>query len=356
MNHSCTHLREVVSSVLQIKVDGFCVTKANINQDTGCVRSRCTLDGHDWEIRFHPAFYVFDYTNYCPGLELVFLGESSNGVTAILSGKITTSGAGDIKPWTEIKATVPKSFSRPMDRSSPIYIGVGTARDDFRSCSLTVECSITVFRERGLEGAIPVPASDLPRHLGELLRSEAGADVTFAVSSGESFAAHKGVLAVRSPVFMAEFFGHMKEKDAQVVEIRDMDAAVFRAMLGFIYTDAVPELDDKAPEAAVTLVQHLLVAADVYGLDRLKVMCERRLALGLDVGTVALTLALAEQHNCSRLKAKCIEFIAGGSQENLDAVLASEGYKDLVATSPSVLAELLKAAHGKKRSRSPDDK
>ena len=76
----------------------------------------------------------------------------------------------------------------------------------------------------------------------------------------------------------------------------------------------------------------------------------------MDAGTVASTLVLAEQHGCSRLKAKCIEFIAGGSQENLDAMLAMEGYKHLVASSPSVLAELLKAAHGKKRSRSPDEK
>ncbi|CAN6334040.1 unnamed protein product [Urochloa humidicola] len=357
MNHTCTQLREIATSVLQLKVSGFCITKANINQDMGFVGSRCTLEGYDWEIRFHPALYVFgSNVNYYPGLDLVFHGESPTGVTAILIGKIVGDADGDIKPLTETKATVPKEFSRPMHRSPPIYIGMGTARDDFRSCSLTVECSITVFRERGPEGAIPVPAPDLPRHLGELLHSKAGADVTFAVStSGESFAAHKAMLATRSPVFMAEFFGQMKEKDARVVEIRDMDAAVFKAMLRFVYTDAVPELEENAAEA-ITLAKHLLVAADMYELDRLKVMCERRLALGLDVSEVASTLAIAEQHNCPRLKAKCIEFIAGGSLENLDAVLASQGYKDLVATSPSVLAELLKAAHGKKRSRSPDAK
>ncbi|CAL4906583.1 unnamed protein product [Urochloa decumbens] len=318
MNHSCTQLREVATSVLHIKVYGFCITKANINHDMGCIRSRCTLEGHDWEIRFHPALYV-GRVNYCPGLDLVFLSESRAGVTAILCGKII---AGHSDP--EIKP-------------------------------LMVECSITVFRERRPEEAIPVPAPDLHRHLGELFRREAGADVTFAVSSGESFAAHKGVLAVRSPVFMAKFFGQMREKkdDAQVVEILDMDAAVLKAMLGFIYTDEVPELEEKA-EDEMTLAQHLLVAADRYGLDRLKVMCERRLALGLEVGMVASTLALAERHNCPRLKAKCIEFIAGGSLENLEAVLGTEGCKDLVASSPSVLAELLKAAHGKKRSRSSD--
>ncbi|OEL17575.1 hypothetical protein BAE44_0021406 [Dichanthelium oligosanthes] len=97
----------------------------------------------------------------------------------------------------------------------------------------------------------------------------------------------------------------------------------------------------------MTLAQHLLVAADRYGLDRPKLMCERRLGLEMDVSM---------QHNCSRLKAKCIDFIAGGSQENLDAVLATEGYKHLVVSSPLVMTELLKAAHRKKRSRSPDAK
>ncbi|CAN6356177.1 unnamed protein product [Urochloa humidicola] len=97
-----------------------------------------------------------------------------------------------------------------------------------------------------------------------------------------------------------------------------------------------------------TLAQHLLAAADLYGLDRLKVMCERRLAYAIDSGPAATTLALAERHGCSQLKAKCIEFIAGGSHENLDAVLATEGFKDLEASTPSVVTELLRAAHGRK--------
>ena len=301
--------------------------------------------------------YVFG-KSYCPSLSLVFFGEpprtEAPAVTAILSGRITACSMDADFVAFEEKKTVPKAFRRPLDRSPPLYLGVGSTKpyDDFRSPSLTVECTITVFREPEPRGAA---IADLSRHLGELLRSEAGADVTFAVS-GETFAAHKVVLAARSPVFMAEFFRDMKEKDARHVEIQDMDAAAFTAMLHFIYTDAVPELDERPEVTATALAQHLLVAADRYGLDRLKLMCERRLAIGMDAGTVASTLALAEQHSCSWLKAKCIEFIAGGSQENLDAMLATEGYKHLVASSPSVLAELLKAAHGKKRSRSPDEK
>ena len=68
-----------------------------------------------------------------------------------------------------------------------------------------------------------------------------------------------------------------------------------------------------------------------YGLDRLKLT----------------TLALAEQHKCSLLKAKCVDFIAR-SPETLDAVLATEGYNHLVASCPLVLTELLRAAHGRR--------
>ena len=68
-----------------------------------------------------------------------------------------------------------------------------------------MECTVTVFRDLK---AIRLPASDMHKDLCKLLRSRAGADVTFTVS-GESFAAHKSILAARSPVFRAEFFGEI---------------------------------------------------------------------------------------------------------------------------------------------------
>ncbi|CAN6342962.1 unnamed protein product [Urochloa humidicola] len=104
----------------------------------------------------------------------------------------------------------------------------------------------------------------------------------------------------------------------------------------------------------IAMAQHLVVAADRYGLDRLKVMSEHRLSLSISIDTVASTLTLAEQFNCSHLKAKCIEFITEGSTKQLDAVLETEGYRNLEASNPSVLTEIIKATHRKKRSRSTD--
>jgi speckle-type POZ protein len=53
----------------------------------------------------------------------------------------------------------------------------------------------------------------------------------------------------------------MKEKTASRIRIADMESNVFRALLHFIYTDSLPDMD-KGDTAA--MCQHLLVAADRY--------------------------------------------------------------------------------------------
>ncbi|VAI92233.1 unnamed protein product [Triticum turgidum subsp. durum] len=135
----------------------------------------------------------------------------------------------------------------------------------------------------------------------------------------------------------------MKEKCSQDVKIDDMEAQVFKALLRFIYTDTVPEFENQ--EDSVTLMaQHLFAAADRYGLDMLKLICSDN---GINVNTVATTLALAEQHSCSQLKANCVDFIIS-TPTILDAVLAMDGYKHLASSCPSVVTDLLKSACSRK--------
>ncbi|KAF8719926.1 hypothetical protein HU200_024691 [Digitaria exilis] len=57
---------------------------------------------------------------------------------------------------------------------------------------------------------------------------------------------------------------------------------------------------------------------------------------------------LESKAGADKLKGKCVEFIAGGSRGNLDAVMETEGFKDLAVNNPSLMAELLVAAHGRK--------
>ncbi|KAL4387346.1 hypothetical protein GQ457_09G029820 [Hibiscus cannabinus] len=125
----------------------------------------------------------------------------------------------------------------------------------------------------------------------------------------------------------------------------ESEPSVFKAMLLFIYTDKLPDIEEITGSAATcmstNMVQHLLAAADLYNLDRLKVLCEAKLCEELNANTVATTLALAEQHHCAQLKAVCLKFAA--TPANLAAVMQSEGFQHLEESCPSLLSELLKA-------------
>ena len=74
--------------------------------------------------------------------------------------------------------------------------------------------------------------------------------------------------------------------------------------------------------ASTMMAQHLLAAADRYGLDRLRLLCEDKLCEDVAINTVATTLALAEQHHCFQLKAVCLKFVA--LPENLKGKSSSD--------------------------------
>lgn len=91
--------------------------------------------------------------------------------------------------------------------------------------------------------------------------------------------------------------------------------------------------------ASTLMAQHLLAAADRYGLERLRLLSEAKLCENVAINTVATTLALAEQHHCFQLKAVCLKFIA--LPENLKAVMQTDGFEYLKESCPTVLTELL---------------
>jgi len=299
-----------------------------------------TVGGHRWRIRYYPNGDDQEAKDYIS--LFVKLDESvTNAVTAQFKfrfigdvGKEALT-LGGLRNFDSHRCWGYAEFIKREDLEKSKHL-----QDD----SFAVRCDVVVTGEFRAEEApvattpasVSVPSSDLHKHLGDLLHLEKGADVVFDVA-GQTFAAHRCVLAARSPVFSAELFGMMKEGDTGgVVRIDDMEAQVFKALLYFIYTDLFPNTAEQDEDV---LSQHLLVAADRYNLERLKLLCEQKLCEYIDVGTVATILALAEQHHCHGLKKVCFDFLS--SPANLKAVVASDGFKHLSRSCPSVMEEVI---------------
>ena len=210
--------------------------------------------------------------------------------------------------------------------------------------------------------------------LGDQVRSMLTDDATksdcvFEVE-GERFPAHSLVVAARSSTFraMLRTGAEMREGTEGVIRLQDIRAPVFKILLGFIYSDELPDgtgrgtyesgaaggrLDgpdggaarhhgedaESQMELDVAMVQHLLVAADRFDVTRLRAICEARLCEMMEVETAATTLALAEQSRAQALKGACLDFIAA----NLADVMLTDGYKHMEVSCPQLAGELLKA-------------
>ncbi|RLN03492.1 BTB/POZ and MATH domain-containing protein 1-like [Panicum miliaceum] len=299
-------------------------------------------------------------------------------------------------------------------------------RSDLESLYVTdggraaIMCVVTVARD---DEPLDVPPSDIGRHLGALLDSADGSDVSFIVD-GEEFPAHRVVLAARSPVFKAQLLGNMADAKIPSISLHDITPTTFKTMLRFIYTDDLLEDEDEDKDedkekdrdshrdedgdedkdkdkdndndededendedededdeydsgldddeydpgsgdyerglggpatkklqdliadkdddelggSATKKLQDLLAAADRYALDRLKLLCARKLLENISVDTVASTLACAGMYNCQELKKRCIDFFA--DENNFKKAVLTDDFAQLVLKFPSILAEL----------------
>ncbi|XP_039775585.1 BTB/POZ and MATH domain-containing protein 2-like [Panicum virgatum] len=296
--------------------------------------STFSIGGCDWRINFYPDGNKKENNGAFVSAFLYFVSGTSAGVTVEFS--LSLLGKDYLSKQHMYNRSFPSVCS---DRGLPEFIEKSQLQELLRlngDC-FTIRCVLTVKVPRTLEGShVVVPQPNLHQDLTDMLKNGEGADVTFSVGD-QSFSAHKCILAARSTVFKAELFGALKEKDARCIKIDDMEPTIFEALLHFIYTDSL--IDDCDSDRNASMQQHLLVAADRYGLDRLRLMCEAKLCQGIDVETVATTLALAEQHHCTQLKDACLGFIA--SRDVLGAVMKTDGFKHLIASCPLIMKEML---------------
>ncbi|KAL9351744.1 hypothetical protein Peur_054424 [Populus x canadensis] len=349
---SCSKsINETVNGSHQFTIKGYSLAKG---MGAGkCIPSDVfNVGGYDWGVYFYPdgknpedsSMYVSVFialasegTDVRALFELTLVDQSGKGKHKVHShfDRALESGPYSLKYRGSMWGY--KRFFRRTTLETSDYL-----KDD----CLIMNCTVGVVRTH-LEGpkqySISVPPSDMGQGLKELLESEAGCDIAFQVGD-ETFKAHKLILAARSPVFRAQFFGLVGDPKMDKVAVKDVDPLIFKAMLLFIYTDKLPDVHEITGSTSMctstNMVQHLLAVSDLYNLDRLKLLCESKLCEELSAETVATTLALAEQHQCTQLKAICLKFAANPA--NLGEVMQSEGFRHLEESCPSMLCELLK--------------
>ncbi|XVE81513.1 hypothetical protein DITRI_Ditri15bG0070500 [Diplodiscus trichospermus] len=347
---SSTSRTETVNGSHNFKISGYSLAKGT-GVGKYIASETFMVGGYEWAIYFYPdgksaednASYVSLFialasegTDVRALFELTLLDQSGKGRHKVHShfGRTLESGPYTLK-YRGSMWGYKRFFKRTLLETSDFL------KDD----CLSICCCVGVVKSH-TEGpkifSIVVPPSDLGQHFGRLLESGKGADVKFEVD-GEIFDAHKLILAARSPVFKAQLFGPLKDRNTQCIRVEDMEAPIFKTLLHFIYWDTLPDMEElvgSTSKWASTLVaQHLLAAADRYALERLRLLSEAKLCESVAINTVATTLALAEQHNCSRLKAVCLKFIA--LPENLKAVMQTDGFEYLKESCPTLLTELL---------------
>ena len=146
-----------------------------------------------------------------------------------------------------------------------------------------------------------MPQANLHRDLLNLLETGEFADVTFIISETR-IKGHKCILASRSSFFKNMFTVGMRESEESIISVQDINLPTFMKLLEFIYSDQLNDLE--SAEQAIDV----LVAANKYGLDRLKRLCEKFLVQLIDLENVVELLYLSDMHQAMELKRMCINF------------------------------------------------
>ncbi|KAJ1693900.1 hypothetical protein LUZ63_010598 [Rhynchospora breviuscula] len=268
-----------------------------------------SIGGYNWNIEYYPFGYMTDDEHY-----VAFIIRLVSNVKDLAVKVNFTVLAQDGKSSSnfEFPNKIENGVAQPWHL--PYYMRREKLEEPkfLNGDSFTVRCTIEVFNDEIKIHCFEIPPSNLSQQLTSLLETGEGADVSFKVGR-DTIHAHKSILAARSPVFKAQLFGPMKGMKNKTIKVKDMEASTFKAMLHFIYSqsESLPEFEElKGNRAAsIAVAQNLLVAANRYGLVRLKFVCEIELYKFINEDNLGDTLAFAEEHNCSLLKVTCENYL-----------------------------------------------
>lgn len=175
-----------------------------------------------------------------------------------------------------------------------------------------------------------MPVSSFTSDLLGLLNNRDFSDVTFLVE-GQEIYANKAILATRSEHFQALLFSGMKEsKNNPVISVKNVSCESFHDILQYIYSDQLP--DNPTSERLI----HLLYAADLFLIDRLKYLCQISLINSIKIDNCIELLIFSNKFRGNHLKNSCMNFVL----INLEDVKKQKDFQKLLKE-PELLMEIL---------------
>ncbi|XP_028968051.1 uncharacterized protein LOC114828367 [Galendromus occidentalis] len=157
---------------------------------------------------------------------------------------------------------------------------------------------------------------DLSKRIGSILSDKDSSDITLVVE-GEAIYAHKIILAASCDYFRALLQGGMMESDQEEVELKDVPARGFKAVLKYIYT---AQLELKSMD--VETILEVLSLADLYGLEKMRTSLCEYLEETMSADNVLLICESIEPLSFKHLHEVCVHFMDQVPQ----AVLESEAF------------------------------
>ncbi|KAF7038049.1 hypothetical protein CFC21_048279 [Triticum aestivum] len=247
------------------KIDGYSLCRG-LGVGKSIQSATFRVGGHDWCVYFYPDGLREDSKDYVS--VFVELKTENAEARALYHVRVVD------------QAWPPPPFTWPVP--SQYEALVFNSADDYNCCSgythfmrrtelqpyvledtLILECNLAVIELKDAQEAdvkvnfeAQAPPSELVHNLSSLLEATEGSDVSFTVKE-EIFPAHKVILAMRSPVFRVKFYGPMRDESSRSITVEDMQPAVFRGLLHFIYTDSLPPLDYLDDDEYEEMARHL---------------------------------------------------------------------------------------------------
>lgn len=220
---------------------------------------------------------------------------------------------------------------------------------------------------------VKVSPPSLVKDMSRLLQTPELADVCFRVE-GKPVYANRAILAIRSEYFRVMLCGGMRESQYDgrqlqlqrspslnqmdtegtspshedgthldedhshgnmgVIDLPDVSIPVFMKVLEYLYTDSIQDI-------SLDLGIQLLIASELFMLDRLKSLCEDLIRRDIDVNNVLGILVASHRHNATCLKGMALDFVL----RHLNDPTIMTGLSEL-RQEPDLLLEIIKRNAG----------